>query len=112
MFLFLPRLELSTTFNFTAFDVALENNKEMVNAEVDGSDLKMTDDTAAFKSRHAFVQGISVALNDVVEVLEVVSGRVSFDPNDVVVAFSAHEKGDGLDPTSAVEEAAANPSGV
>ncbi|GKB38909.1 hypothetical protein Tco_0883851, partial [Tanacetum coccineum] len=78
-------LELSTTFNFTTSDVALENNEEM---------------------------GISVALNDVVEVLKVGSGRVSFDPNDVLVALSAHEKGDGLDPTSAAEEAAANPSRV
>ncbi|GKB49848.1 hypothetical protein Tco_0900601, partial [Tanacetum coccineum] len=41
------------------------------------------------------------------------SGRVSSGPNDYVVALSAHEKGDGLDPSSvAGEEAAANPSEV
>ncbi|GJY46838.1 hypothetical protein Tco_0435901, partial [Tanacetum coccineum] len=40
-------------------------------------------------------------------------GRVSFGPNDVVVALSAGEKGDGLTPSSiAGEEVAVNPSGV
>ncbi|GJY95841.1 hypothetical protein Tco_0512202, partial [Tanacetum coccineum] len=106
-------LELSNNVNFTASDVASEHNEEMVNAEVDGSDPKMTNDTATVKSGHAFVQGISVSLDDVVELVEVGSRRVSFGPNDVVVAFSAHEKGDGLDPSSAAgEEVAANPSRV
>nr|GEV62462.1 hypothetical protein [Tanacetum cinerariifolium] len=41
------------------------------------------------------------------------SGCVSSGPNDVVVALSAGEKGDGLTPSSvASEEAAINPSGV
>ncbi|GKB33019.1 hypothetical protein Tco_0872420 [Tanacetum coccineum] len=106
-------LELSTNVNFAAFVVAYEHNEEMVNAEVDGSDPKMTNNTATVKSGHAFMQGISVALDDDVELVEVGSGRVSSGPNDVVVALSAHEKGDGLDPSSAAgEEAAANPSGV
>ncbi|GKA17097.1 hypothetical protein Tco_0696934, partial [Tanacetum coccineum] len=105
--------ELSTNVNFTASTIAYEYNEEMVNSKVDGSDPKMTDDTAAIKFGHAFMQGISVALYDVVELVEVGSGRVSSGPNDVVVALSAHEKGDGLDPSSAVdEEAAANPFGV
>ncbi|GJV01047.1 hypothetical protein Tco_1334616 [Tanacetum coccineum] len=105
-------LELSTNVNFTASVVAFEQNEEMVNAKVDGSDPKMTDDTIVVKSEHVFVQGISVILYDVVELVEVRSGRVSSGPNDVMVAFSAHEKGDGLDPSSAAgEEAAANPSG-
>ncbi|GKE20012.1 hypothetical protein Tco_1431524, partial [Tanacetum coccineum] len=40
-------------------------------------------------------------------------GRVSSGPNDVVVALSAGENGDGLDPSSATgKEAAANPSRV
>ncbi|GJT64377.1 hypothetical protein Tco_1015857 [Tanacetum coccineum] len=81
---FMP--ELSTNVNFTAFTVASEHNEEM---------------------------GISIALDDAVELVELGSGRVSSGPNDVVVALSAQEKGDGLDPSSAAgEEAAANPYGV
>ncbi|GKE00600.1 hypothetical protein Tco_1388583 [Tanacetum coccineum] len=106
-------LELSTNVNFTASAVASEHNEEIVNVEVDGLDPKMTDDTATVKSRHAFVQGISISLDDVMQLVEVGLGRVSSGPNDYVVALSAHEKGDGLDPSSvAGEEAAANPSGV
>ncbi|GJZ98642.1 hypothetical protein Tco_0671095 [Tanacetum coccineum] len=106
-------LELSDNVNFTASAIAHEHNEEMVNAEVDGSDPKMTNDTVAVKSGHAFVQGISVALDDAMELVEVGSGSVSFGPNDVVVALAAGEKGDGLDPSSAAgEEAAANPSRV
>ncbi|GKC71988.1 hypothetical protein Tco_1117871, partial [Tanacetum coccineum] len=38
------------------------------------------------------------------------SGRVPSGPDDVVVALSAHEKGDGLDSSSAAgEEAVVNP---
>ncbi|GKG43809.1 hypothetical protein Tco_0482902, partial [Tanacetum coccineum] len=48
----------------------------------------------------AFVQGMSVVLDDVVELVGVGSGRVSFGPNNVVVALSASEKGDGLTPSS------------
>ncbi|GJX16924.1 hypothetical protein Tco_0217756 [Tanacetum coccineum] len=106
-------LEFSANVNFIASSVAPEHNEEMVNAEVDGLGPKMTDDTVAVKSRHAFVQGISVALDDAVELVKVGSWRVSSSPNDVVVARSAGEKGDGLDPSfAACEEAAANPSGV
>ncbi|GKB66920.1 hypothetical protein Tco_0928332 [Tanacetum coccineum] len=106
-------LELSTNVDLTASAVAFEHNEEMVNAEVDGSNPKMTDDTVAAKSEHAFVQGISVALEDVVELLKVGSWRASSSPNDVVVALSVGEKGDGLVPSSvAGEEAAANSSGV
>ncbi|GKA65446.1 hypothetical protein Tco_0765153 [Tanacetum coccineum] len=93
-------LELSTNVNFTASAIDSEHNGEMVNVEVDGSDPKMTDDTAIVKFGHAFVQGISVALDDAMELVEVGLGYVSFGPNDVVVALSAHEKGDGLDPLS------------
>ncbi|GJW07623.1 hypothetical protein Tco_1570046 [Tanacetum coccineum] len=79
-------LELSTNVNFTTSAVASEHNEEM---------------------------GISIALDDAVELVEVGSGRVSSGPNDVVVALSSQEKGDGLDPSSIVgEEVAANPSGV
>ncbi|GJY99852.1 hypothetical protein Tco_0517282 [Tanacetum coccineum] len=97
-------LELSTNVNFTASTIASEHNEEMVNAEVDGSDSKMTDDTAAVKSGHAFVQGIFVALDDSVELVEVGLGSASSSPNDVVVALSAHEKGGGLDPSSVIDE--------
>ncbi|GJX68087.1 hypothetical protein Tco_0303814 [Tanacetum coccineum] len=101
--------ELSANVDLTAFVVASEHNEEMVNAEVDGSDPKRTDDTVAAKSRHAFVQCISVALEGVVELVKVGSGRASSGPNDVVVALSIGEKGDGLVPSStAGEEAAAN----
>ncbi|GJR99945.1 hypothetical protein Tco_0316454 [Tanacetum coccineum] len=103
-------LELSANVNFTAFAVASEHNKEMVNAEVDGSDPKMTGDTAAVKSGHAFVQGISIALDHVTELVEVGPGRVSSSPDDVVVALFAYEKGDGLDSSFAAgEEAVVNP---
>ncbi|GJW22672.1 hypothetical protein Tco_0328652 [Tanacetum coccineum] len=103
-------LELSANVNFTTSAVASEHNEEMVNVEVDGSDPKMTDDTAAVKFRNAFVQGISVALDDVAELVAVGSKRVPSGPDDVVVALSAHEKVDGLDSSSAAgEEAAVNP---
>ncbi|GKA52893.1 hypothetical protein Tco_0746208 [Tanacetum coccineum] len=106
-------LEFSANVDLTAFVVASEHNEEMVNAEVDGSDPKMTDDTVAAKSGHAFVQGIFIALMDVVELVEVGSGCASSGPNDVVVALSVSEKGDGLVPSSAAgEEAAANSSRV
>ncbi|GJV36954.1 hypothetical protein Tco_1409431 [Tanacetum coccineum] len=106
-------LELSTNADLAPSVVASEHNEEMVNVEVDGSDLKMTDDIAAAKFGHTFVQGISVALEDAMESVVVGSGCVSSSPNDVVVALSAGEKGDGLVPSSAAgEDAAANPSGV
>ncbi|GKE88459.1 hypothetical protein Tco_1565934, partial [Tanacetum coccineum] len=83
--------DLSANVDLTASVVTSQHNEEMVNAEVDGSDPKMTDDTIAAKSRHAFVQAISIALEDAVELVK---------------------KGDGLVPSSATgEEAAANSSG-
>nr|GEW08593.1 hypothetical protein [Tanacetum cinerariifolium] len=103
-------LELSANVNFTTFDVASEHNEEMVNAEVDGLNPKMTDETTSFE--HAFVQGIFFALDDVTKLVEVGSGRIPSGPDDAVVAISAHEKCDGLDSSSdAIEEAAVNPSG-
>ncbi|GJV05028.1 hypothetical protein Tco_1338597 [Tanacetum coccineum] len=106
-------LELFANVDLTASVIASKHNEEMVNAEVDGSDPKMTDDTVAAKSEHAFVQGIFVALEDVVELVEVGSGRASSSPNDVVVALSVSEKGDGFVPSSAAgEEVAANSSEV
>ncbi|GJY27671.1 hypothetical protein Tco_0403438 [Tanacetum coccineum] len=104
-------LELSANINLTASAVASEHNEEMVNAEVDGSEPKMTDDTVAAKSGYAFVPGIFFALKDDVELVEVGSGRASSGLNDVVVALSVGEKGDGLVPSSAAgEEAAPNSS--
>nr|GEW94034.1 hypothetical protein [Tanacetum cinerariifolium] len=106
-------LDLSYNVNFTASFVAFNHNKEMVNDEFDGSDPKMTDDTAAVMYGHAFVQGIFVALDDFMELVEVGSGRVLSDLDDVVVAHSAHEKGEGLDSSSAaVKKATINPFGV
>ncbi|GJU23013.1 hypothetical protein Tco_1156355 [Tanacetum coccineum] len=93
--------------------VALEQNGEQVNAMVDGSDLEMADGTARSKSGSVFVQGVSRTLDDVTDLVEVRSGRVPFGPDDVVVALSAYEKGNGLDSSStAVEEASINPFGV
>ncbi|GJU81592.1 hypothetical protein Tco_1283957 [Tanacetum coccineum] len=81
-------LELYANVNFTASTVASEHNKEIVN-----------------------VEGISVSLVDVAELVEVGSGRVPSGLDDVVVALSAHEKGDGLDSSSAAgEETGVNPS--
>ncbi|GKC38564.1 hypothetical protein Tco_1050948 [Tanacetum coccineum] len=103
-------LELSANVDLTASIVASEHNEEMVNAEVDGSDPQMTDDTVATKFGHAFVQGISFALQDAVELVEEGSGHASSSPNDVVVAFFVGEKGDSLVPSSAAGEGAASNS--
>nr|GFC78148.1 hypothetical protein [Tanacetum cinerariifolium] len=104
--------KLSTNEDLTPFVIASEHNEEMVNAEVDVSDPKMTDDTVVAKSRHYFVQGISVTLEDVVGLVEVGSRRTSSGPNDVMVVLSAGEKGDGLVPSYVVgDEAVVNPSG-
>ncbi|GKA41558.1 hypothetical protein Tco_0734218 [Tanacetum coccineum] len=64
--------------------------------------------TQAFK-----VNRISVAFDDVTELVKVGSGRVPSGHDDVVVALFAHEKGDGLDSSSgAGEEAVVNPPRV
>nr|GEW02497.1 putative reverse transcriptase domain-containing protein [Tanacetum cinerariifolium] len=71
-------LNLSTNFKFTDSAIASEHNKEMVNAEVDGSDPKMTDNTATVRVGARFLR-----------------------PNVVVVSLFAHKKVDGLDPSFA-----------
>ncbi|GKB41004.1 putative nucleotidyltransferase, ribonuclease H [Tanacetum coccineum] len=79
-------LELSANVDLTTFVVASEHNEEM---------------------------GMSVVLDDAVELAGVGSGHVSSGPNDVVVALSAGEEGDGLAPSFvAGEEAVVDPSGV
>ncbi|GJT35352.1 hypothetical protein Tco_0925771 [Tanacetum coccineum] len=106
-------LELSVNVVPTSFAVASKQNEEQVNCVVDGSDLEMADGDAPSKSGSVFVQGVSRTLDDVMELVEVGSGRVPSGPDDVVVALSAHEKGDSLDSSSVVvEEAAVNPSKV
>nr|GEZ90461.1 hypothetical protein [Tanacetum cinerariifolium] len=106
-------LELSTNADVTPSIVASEHNEDMVNVEVDVLDPKITDDTIVTKSEHAFMQGIFVALEDVVGLVEVASRRASSGPNDVVVALSVVEICDGLVPSSVVgEEAVVNPFGV
>nr|GEW58354.1 hypothetical protein [Tanacetum cinerariifolium] len=87
-------LELFTNAGITPSVVASKHNEEMVDVKVDVSDPKMTDDTVVAKSEHAFAQGISVAVEDAVELVEVGSGRASSGPNDVVVALGTGEKGD------------------
>nr|GEY35623.1 hypothetical protein [Tanacetum cinerariifolium] len=106
-------LELSANVDPTNFVVASKHNKEMVSAEVDGSDPKMTDDTINVKFGHDFMHGMFVVLDDAVELAGVGSGYVSSGPNDVVVSLSAGEKGDGLTPFFVTgEEAVVNPSRV
>ncbi|GJT68979.1 hypothetical protein Tco_1028265 [Tanacetum coccineum] len=106
----LPFLELSANVDLTTFVVASEHNEEMVNAEFDGSNPKMTDDTITAKFGHAFVQDMTVVLDDAVELVGVGSWRVSSSPNDVVVALSTGEEGDGLAPSFvAGEEAVVDP---
>ncbi|GJW65440.1 hypothetical protein Tco_0117324 [Tanacetum coccineum] len=79
-------LELSTNSGLALSVVASEHNEEMV---------------------------ISVALEDVVELVVVGLGCASFGPNDVMVALFVGEKGDGLVPSFAAgEEATTNPSRV
>nr|GFA29997.1 hypothetical protein [Tanacetum cinerariifolium] len=67
-------LELSTNVDPTASVVASEHNKKMVSAEVDGPDPKITDDTITAKYIHAFMQGMSVVLDDAVKLASVGSG--------------------------------------
>nr|GEX60104.1 hypothetical protein [Tanacetum cinerariifolium] len=69
-------LELYANVNLTVSVVASEHDEEMVNVELDRLDPKMTDDTIDAKSRHAFVQGISVALKDAVELVKVGRGML------------------------------------
>ncbi|GJU22659.1 hypothetical protein Tco_1156001 [Tanacetum coccineum] len=80
-------LKLSANVNFTSSAITSKHNEEIVNDE-----------------------GISVDLDGVTELVEVVSRRVPSGPNDVVVALSAYDKGDGLDSSSASsKEATVNP---
>nr|GFB11058.1 hypothetical protein [Tanacetum cinerariifolium] len=77
--------ELSTNVSLAPSVVALEKNKERVNAMVDGPNAEMTDG----------------------------SELVSPSPTDVVVAFSIGKKGDGSFPSFSIDkEAASNPFGV
>ncbi|GKC34249.1 hypothetical protein Tco_1046633, partial [Tanacetum coccineum] len=101
-------LELSANVVPASSAVALEQNEEQVSAAVDGPDVEMTDGAARSKSGGVFVH----ALDDVAEMTVVGSERVSSGPNDVVVALSAGEKGDGSAPSSTVEEVVVPPSGV
>ncbi|GKE14048.1 hypothetical protein Tco_1421625 [Tanacetum coccineum] len=79
-------LELSANVDLTTFVVASEHNEEM---------------------------GMSVVLDDAVELAGVGSGHVSSGPNDVVVALSTGEEGDGLAYFFvAGEEAVVDPFGV
>ncbi|GJV44589.1 integrase, catalytic region, zinc finger, CCHC-type containing protein [Tanacetum coccineum] len=55
-------LELSANVDLTPSVVASEHNKEMVNAEVDGSDPQMIDDTITAKSEHAFMQDVLLSI--------------------------------------------------
>ncbi|GJZ66662.1 hypothetical protein Tco_0623358 [Tanacetum coccineum] len=77
-------LELLSNTIPTSSTATLEPKKEWVNVMVDGSDHEMRDGAANAKPRR--------------------SERVSSGPNDVVVALSTREKGDGYVPSSVVDE--------
>ncbi|GKF94218.1 hypothetical protein Tco_0283918, partial [Tanacetum coccineum] len=82
-------LELPTNVLLASSTVALEQNKEWVNAMVDGSGPEITNGVVNAKSGSVFVQGTSCVLDDTFEVTKVGSERVSSDLSDVVVAPSA-----------------------
>ncbi|GJW73882.1 hypothetical protein Tco_0133252 [Tanacetum coccineum] len=106
-------LELPANVVPTSSAIISEQNKEWVNAMVDGPNPGMTDGTTHAKSGSAFVRGTSYVLYEVAEVNLVGSERVSSGLGDVVVALSIGEKADGLLLSSAAdEETTANPSGV
>ncbi|GJR71584.1 hypothetical protein Tco_0083949 [Tanacetum coccineum] len=90
----------------------LEPNEEWVNAMVDRPDHEITNGAANVKHCSMFVQGASYVVDDLTQLIVTGSEHVSSGPSDVVVAFSAREKGDGFVPFSIVnEEAAATSSG-
>nr|GEX71892.1 hypothetical protein [Tanacetum cinerariifolium] len=98
-------LSYTIPYSFVAF---LEPNKGWVNAMVDGSDHEITGDAGNGNSGSVF----NVVYDDVKFAL-VGLKRVSFGPNDVVVALYAGDKGDGFLPSFvADEEAPATPSGA
>ncbi|GJW32394.1 hypothetical protein Tco_0052426 [Tanacetum coccineum] len=93
------------------FVAAPEHNEELINAEVDGSDPKMTNDVTFFEPKSVFMQGISFTVDDAMELVDARSERVSSSPSNVVVVLSAGES--GSEPLSAAdEEDASNPSVV
>ncbi|GJT53369.1 hypothetical protein Tco_0988423 [Tanacetum coccineum] len=97
-------LELLSNTVPTSSTATLEPKKEWVNAMVDGSDHEMRDGAANAKPRSMFVQGASYVADDATGLTVVGSERVSSGPNDVVVALSTREKGDGYVPSSVVDE--------
>nr|GEV98484.1 hypothetical protein [Tanacetum cinerariifolium] len=102
-------LDLPTNVAPTPFFITLEQNKEWVNAMVDGPDAELTDGCHS-KSGGIFVQGTSHVFDDVAKVTVVGSERVSSSLTDVVVALSVGEKGDASLPSFADDEdATANP---
>nr|GEU85332.1 hypothetical protein [Tanacetum cinerariifolium] len=88
-------LELLSNISPSFSAAFLEPNEEWLNAMVDGPDNKMTGGAGNGKSKDVFVQGASHVMDDDVELSMVGSERVSFGPNDVVVALTIEEKADG-----------------
>nr|GEW48497.1 hypothetical protein [Tanacetum cinerariifolium] len=98
-------LSYTIPYSFVAF---LEPNKGWVNAMVNGPDHEITGDAGNGNSGSVFH-----VIDDDVEFALVGLKRVSFGPNDVVVALYTGDKGDGFLPSFvADEEAPATPSGV
>nr|GEW20997.1 hypothetical protein [Tanacetum cinerariifolium] len=97
-------LELLSNISPSSSAILLEPNEEWLNAMVDGPDNKMTSGAGNGKSGDVFVQGASHVVDDDVELSVVGSERVSFGPNDVVVALTVEEKGDGSLPSSIANE--------
>nr|GEY72376.1 hypothetical protein [Tanacetum cinerariifolium] len=77
-----PTAKESTNFVSTPSVVASEQNKEWVNATVNGPNDEMTDGAAYSKSGGVFMQGTSHVLDDLTEVTVVGSKRVSSSLTD------------------------------
>ncbi|GKE32354.1 hypothetical protein Tco_1451676 [Tanacetum coccineum] len=99
---------------------ALGHNEEWVNVMVDTPYNKMADGVVNDKPRDVFMQGVSHTVSeDVGSSLAQGQERVSFGPNDVVVALSVGEKDNGSSSLSfpitaldTTEEVVTAPSGV
>ncbi|GJS83162.1 hypothetical protein Tco_0749703 [Tanacetum coccineum] len=105
-------LELPANVVLASSFVASEQNKEWVNAMVNGPDPEMTDGATHAKSKSTFVQGTSYVLDDVADVTVIGSKHISSGPTDVGVILSIGKKGDGpLRSSVADKEATANPFG-
>ncbi|GJU71246.1 hypothetical protein Tco_1262651 [Tanacetum coccineum] len=102
-------LELPSDTAPTSSIAALEPNEEWVNAMVDGPDYDMIGDADKDKPKKIFVQRVSHAVDADGDLVVDGSGRVFFDPYDVVVALSVGGKNNYSISSSGVDKVAAPP---